>query len=158
MKRIVVALITIATALGATFVGSPQASATQNDHAGSIQIPIATGIDPSNPHNDQITPKEEAGQYYYMCTNMGQQYPWNHPADPNKCPGWLDVYIGGKNVAHVNTGMAGKPDVTASCVAGLAFTVISLVVPGGVFVDGGRIAVGMTLGSLGITLLGCSGY
>ena len=79
---------------------------------------------------------EPAGQYDYYCTGVdGLQRSWN-TSPRASCNGWLDVYIGGKRIAHLNNNNAyirrqlsnpNGPHVTVECV--LSATGLYLTIP-----------------------------
>ncbi len=97
--------------------------------------------------------REPAGQYYSFCTNLGMSFNWTGN-DPMTCPGYLDVYIGGQQTAHLNIG--GSPgSLLWSCALGVGVSMVSIFVPGGPPV--GWALVG-ALSSMGIALAGCAGW
>ncbi|MGF6832840.1 hypothetical protein QF015_001005 [Paenarthrobacter sp. TE4293] len=98
-------------------------------------------------------PPEPAGQYYSFCTNLGMSFNWTSN-DPASCPGYLDVYIGGQQVAPLNIG--GSPgSVLWSCALGVGVSMVTIFAPGGAVVGW---ALAGTLSSVGLTLMGCAGW
>lgn len=93
-----------------------------------------------------------AGQYYSFCINLGVSYPWTGKSAAS-CPGYLDVYINGDHVAHLNTGHNGGP-LSFSCAGGVALGLVTLFAPGGEVVGW---ALAGTLAGIGLTISGCAG-
>jgi hypothetical protein len=104
-------------------------------------------------HDGAVQPLDVAGQYYGVCINLGVGHAWD-PKKANSCPGYLDVYISGNHVAHLNTG-GGGGSITWSCALGIGLSIVQVFGPGGIGV--GWAARGVLTG-IGITLLGCAGY
>lgn len=74
---------------------------------------------PDNAHTDDV-----AGQYYSFCIWWnGTSALWTNN-DPYACQGWLDVYINGQQVAHLQNG--GKPLASISCQLAIATGVIQV--------------------------------
>ncbi|ABY22017.1 hypothetical membrane protein [Renibacterium salmoninarum ATCC 33209] len=159
-------LFGILVALCAVLFLAPPATATDrtpslNTHLESQSLLLNAQVSATTPVAIADTKNTDAmpptGEYEYFCINLGVGYNWNDKA-PNSCPGWLDVYISGNHVGHINTGGSGGLDVPASCVLGGAFFTITAFLPGGVVVDLGWVSVSTTLAALGITILGCAGH
>ncbi|MCR1160784.1 hypothetical protein NEK97_04855 [Paenarthrobacter sp. UW852] len=113
-------------------------------HAAAVEIPAEL---------NSPAPPEPAGQYYSFCTNLGMSFNWTSN-DPATCPGYLDVYIGGQQVSHLNIG--GSPgSVLWSCALGVGVSMVTIFAPGGAVVGW---ALAGTLSSIGLTLMGCAGW
>ncbi len=97
--------------------------------------------------------REPAGQYYSFCINLGVSHSWTNN-DPSTCPGYLDVYIGGKQVAHLNIG-ASAGSITWTCAAGVGLGMVTVFAPGGAVVGW---ALAGTLTGIGLTLASCAGW
>lgn len=96
--------------------------------------------------------REPAGKYYSFCISLGVSHPWTGKA-PASCPGYLDVYINGDHVAHVNTGRNGGM-ISVTCAGGIALGLVTLFAPGGEVVGW---ALAGTLAGIGFTIAGCAG-
>ncbi|ACL41310.1 hypothetical protein Achl_3353 [Pseudarthrobacter chlorophenolicus A6] len=71
-----------------------------------------------------------AGQYYSFCIWWnGKSALWTNN-DPYACEGWLDVYINGQHVAHLQNG--GEPLASISCQLSVA-TGVMQVFTGGLY-------------------------
>lgn len=97
--------------------------------------------------------REPAGQYYSFCINLGVSHNWTNN-NPSTCPGYLDVYIGGKQVAHLNIG-ASAGSITWTCAAGVGLGMVTVFAPGGAVVGW---ALAGTLSGIGLTLASCAGW
>lgn len=98
---------------------------------------------------DTANPDDVAGQYYSFCIWWnGTSALWTNN-DPYACQGWLDVYINGQHVAHLQNG--GKPLASISCQLGVATGVIQ-VFTGGLYSGWG---LSSWLWSSWVTGLGC---
>lgn len=76
-------------------------------------------LPPDTAHTDDV-----AGQYYSFCIWWnGTSALWTNN-DPYACQGWLDVYINGAQVAHLQNG--GKPLASISCQLSIATGVIQV--------------------------------
>ena len=67
---------------------------------------------------------------------------------------YLHVYIGGKQVAHLNVG-ASTASITWTCAAGVGLSMVTVFAPGGAVVGW---ALAGTLSSIGVTLASCAGW
>lgn len=141
-----------AAAFGLAFTGLAPASASEAKPASSDAQALALPA-PAAPAPDSVEPQDVAGQYYTYCINMGVSHSWDGNA-PESCPGYLDVYISGQHVAHLNMG-ATTATITWSCAIGVAVGTVSVFLPGGI--PAGWAAVGV-LTNMGLTLVGCAGY
>lgn len=90
-----------------------------------------------------------AGQYYSFCVWWnGTSALWTNN-DPYACEGWLDVYINGQHVAHLQNG--GKPLASINCQLSVA-TGVMQVFSGGLYSGWG---MANWLWSSWITGMGC---
>jgi len=150
----------------ALLVGGVPISAANAAEASPVQASSTTQIvsahaaasASSDPAEKPITKKrpglvgDVAGQYYSFCISLGVSHPWTGKS-PASCPGYLDVYINGDHVAHLNTGHNGGP-LSFSCAGGVALGLVTLFAPGGEVVGW---ALAGTLAGIGLTISGCAG-
>lgn len=147
LKQISKIAIGLVVAAGLAFAGLAPANAAEP--AGSMQSTVSEIPAEAN----SPAPPEPAGQYYSFCTNMGMSFDWT-ANDPMTCPGYLDVYIGGQQTAHLNIG--GSPgSLLWSCALGVGLSMVTIFVPGGAPVGW---ALAGALSSMGIALVGCAGW
>lgn len=139
-----IALILAASA-GLVFVGLAPASAAE---------PTVTAPSISESPVGAARPelREPAGKYYSFCINLGVSHNWTNNR-PSTCPGYLHVYLGGKQVAHLNIG-ASTASLTWTCAAGVGLNMVIVFAPGGAVVGW---ALAGTLSGIGLTLAGCAG-
>ncbi len=117
-KRVTKALLVLLASMSLTLAYMPAASAgtTSSSHQVVANSNSAPEVKP--PSSSLNPPKtvgtdDVAGQYYSFCIWWnGTSALWTNN-DPYSCEGWLDVYINGQQVAHLQNG--GKPLATISC-------------------------------------------
>ena len=112
--------------------------------AAPAPVPVPTpGTAPS-----LVRPLENSGQYYYQCIfTSGTSYTWAAGSVRN-CPGWLNVYIGGTLIAHVNERVInGVIHPTVECYWAAANAVVGLVI-------GAEVPVGWVLIASDLALAG----
>ncbi len=147
LKHISKIAVILAASAGLALTGLAPANATE-----PATSPQAAAVEVSAETNSPAPP-EPAGQYYSFCTNLGASYTWTNN-DPMTCPGYLDVYIGGQQTAHLNIG--GSPgSLLWSCALGVGLSMVTIFVPGGAPVGW---ALAGALSSMGIALIGCAGW
>ncbi|KUM40221.1 hypothetical protein [Arthrobacter sp. EpRS71] len=147
LKQISKIAAALAVSAGLALTGLTPANATEPagpTRAAVVEIPA----DAKSP-----APPEPAGQYYSFCTNLGLSFNWSSN-DPATCPGFLDVYIGGQQVAHLNIG--GSPGTMLwSCALGVGGAMVTVFAPGGAVVGWALVQV---ISGIGLTLMGCAGW
>jgi hypothetical protein len=118
-RTILTALTTaVVTITGCSIAGAAPANAAQTSSSGSAS---AAGTKLPHPH-------EAAGKYVLSCIEgNGTSYVWTDN-DPKACGGWLDIYIGGEQIAHVNEAeLNGVVDPSVECVWSASGAVFGLV-------------------------------
>ncbi|WP_123955548.1 hypothetical protein [Frondihabitans sp. 762G35] len=106
---------------------------------------------PAAPAAISIHQREAAGQYVFSCVLENGRVITLGTSQPKKgaCKGWIQVHIGGKQIASINTGGKLGPGDTVSCLAGTGvFLVTAFSGPVGWSTAAGLILLG----------LGCSGH
>lgn len=147
LKQISKIAVTLAVAASLALTGVTPATAAEPS-----EVTQAAVVE-NSAQSDGPAPPEPAGQYYSFCTNLGMSFNWTSN-DPATCPGYLDVYIGGQQVSHLNIG--GSPgSVLWSCALGVGVSMVTIFAPGGAVVGW---ALAGTLSSIGLTLMGCAGW
>ncbi|GAA5193196.1 hypothetical protein GCM10023346_17310 [Arthrobacter gyeryongensis] len=146
LKNIKKIALILAVSAGLVFAGLAPASAAE---------PPVTSPSISESPAGAARPelREPAGKYYSFCISMGVSHNWTNNR-PSTCPGYLHVYIGGKQVAHLNIG-ASTASFTWTCAAGVGLNMVLVFAPGGAVVGW---ALAGTLSSIGLTLAGCAGW
>lgn len=146
LKKINKIPLVLATSAALIFTGLAPASALKPPVTASSISESPVGAAPPER-------REPAGKYYSSCINLGVSHNWTNN-NPSACPGYLHVYIGGKQVAHLNVG-ASTASVTWTCAAGVGLSMVTVFAPGGAVVGW---ALAGTLTSIGLTLAGCAGW
>lgn len=132
-KNVLVMLVTA----GLFFAGTSSMANAATPPATSSSS-AATSIEVATPSPDdqsgvemvqgEASPMDVAGQYYYFCIWFnGVSYNWNGN-NPTDCQGYLDVYINGSHVAHLQNG--GRYVPSMSCQIGIATQIVSIFIPG----------------------------
>ncbi|MFF2296823.1 hypothetical protein [Arthrobacter sp. NPDC058127] len=146
MKNIKKIALILAASAGLVFAGLAPASAAE---------PPVTSPSISQSPAGAARPelREPAGKYYSFCISMGVSHNWTNN-NPSTCPGYLHVYIGGKQVANLNIG-GSTASITWTCAVGVGLNIVTVFAPGGAVV--GWSLVG-TLSGIGLTLATCRGW